>query len=345
MSRCLVFLALLALAAAAPAATDVPRLQDPPATPVPRIEDPLQTNVPRIQDPPRTNVPRIQDPPRTNVPRIEDPPRTNVPRIEDPPRTNVPRLTDADDDLLPVESRRQTPARPAATDPASKAGKRATAPIGAQFSYDLVVGFIGQVPGEPPITSYFFLDSRNGHFGMDRGGIESLGNASAVGEGGSFDFQVFTNAADHYVYLQSAEMGPVAMKAASGQDALGADLEVYFQATAFEEDFRRTGRVRNIGADLSGKPYVSVEYAGTSPETGTPVSLWLAEADFEVGFYGASYFGLGVIPLPKARQQRLVTRIEGDGVVFELSYVMRKAHRFSGAGYRDLSSLLPGMAR
>ena len=301
----------LALAAAAHAATDVPRLQDPPATP---------------------------------VPRIEDPPRTQVPRLEDPPRTHVPRLTDADDDLLPVESRQRSPAPPA-TDPATKAGKRATAPIGATFRYDLVLGFIGQVPGEPPITSYFFLDSRNGHFGMDRGGIESLGNASAVGEGGSFDFQVFTNAADHYVYLQSAEMGPVAMKAASGQDALGADLEVYFQATAFEEDFRRTGRVRNIGADLSGKPYVSVEYAGTSPETGTPVSLWLAEADFEVGFYGASYFGLGVIPLPKARQQRLVTRIEGDGVVFELSYVMRRSTQFSGARYRDLSALMPGLAR
>ncbi len=314
MTRYLPFLALLAFAAVAPAATDVPRLQDPPAT---------------------------------QVPRIEDPPRANVPRIEDPPRTNVPRLTDADDDLLPVESRQRppAPARPAANDPADKAGKRATAPLSATFSYDLVVGFIAQVPGEPLITSYFFLDSRNGHFGMDRGGIESMGNAPAAGEGGSFDFQVFTNAADHYLYLQSAEMGPVAMKAGSGQDALGADLEVYFQAVAFEEGFVKTGRVRNIGANLSGKPYVSAEYTGTHPETGTPVSLWLAEPDFEVGFYAASYYGLGVIPLPKAKQQRLVTRIEGDGAVFELSYVMRKAHRFSGAGYRDLSALMPVPAR
>lgn len=313
-ARLPLLLITLALAAAAHAATDVPRLQDPPATP---------------------------------VPRIEDPPRTQVPRIEDPPRTHVPRLTDADDDLLPVESRQRPPEPPAppATDPATKAGKRATAPIGATFRYDLVLGFIGQVPGEPPITSYFFLDSRNGHFGMDRGGLEGLGNAPAVGDGGSFDFQVFTNAADHYMYLQSGEMGPVAMKAGSGQDALGADLEVYFQATAFEEGFRKTGRKRGIGADLSGKPYASEEYTGTNPETGTPVSLWLARPDFEVGFYAASYYGLGVIPLPKARQQRLVTRIEGDGVVFELSYVMRRSTQFSGARYRDLSVLMPGLAR
>ncbi|MBW8366973.1 MAG: hypothetical protein K0M70_03840 [Arenimonas sp.] len=269
---------------------------------------------------------------------------TNVPRIEDPPRANVPRLTDADDDLLPVESRLGAPT-PKAIDPATKAGKGASAPITATFNYDLVIGFIGQVPDAGLITSFFHLDSRNGHFGMDRGGMESLGNAPATGEGGSFDFQVFTNAADHYMYLQSADMGPVSMKAASGQDALGADLEAYFQATAFEETFRKTGKVRNIGANLAGKPYRSAEYAGSNPETGTPLSVWLAVPDFDVGFYAATYYGLGVVPLPKARQQWLVTRMEGDGAVFELSYVMRKPKQFSGAGYRDLSGLMPGMAR
>lgn len=283
----------------------------------------------------------------TGVPCLQDPPATPVPRIEDPPRTHVPRLTDADDDLLPVKSRQwppaaPVPAAPAAADSANKAGKGASPPITGSFSYDLMLGFIGQVPGEPLITSYFFLDSRHGHIGMDRGAIETLGNASAAGEGAGFDFQVFTNAADHYLYLQSSDLGPVAIKAASGQDVLGADLEVYFQATTFEDSFRKTGRVRHIGADLSGKPYASEEFTGTNPETGAPVSLWLAKPDFAVGFYAASYFGLGVVPLPKARQQRLVTRMEGEGVVFELSYVMRKSKRFSGAGYRDMSTMLPG---
>ena len=40
-----------------------------------------------------------------------------------------------------------------------------------------------------------------------------------------------------------------------------------------------------------------------------------------------------------------MTRIEGDGVVFELSYVMRRSTQFSGARYRDLSALMPGLAR
>ena len=297
------------------------------------------TEVPRLEDPPRTQVPRIEDAPRANVPRIDDARPTNVPRIQDPPPTHVPRLSDADDDLLPVESRQRLP-EPVAIDPATKAGKGGSAPMGSTFTYDLVIGFIAQVPEEGVVTSYFFLDSRNGHFGMDRGGMESLGNAPAVGEGGSFDFLVFTNAADHYTYLRSAETGPVAIQAKGGQDALGADLEAFFQASAFEEDFRKTGRVRNIGSNLAGKPYVSQEYTGINPETGTPMTLWLAAPDFHVGFYAATYFGVGVIPLPKARQQWLVTRMEGDGAVFEISYVMRRNTTFSGAGYRDLGDLV-----
>ena len=47
--------------------------------------------------------------------------------------------------------------------------------------------------------------------------------------------------------------------------------------------------------------------------------------------------GLGIVPLPKAGVQKLVTRMEGAGATFELSYVMRRRQAFSGAGYKDMS--------
>ena len=100
--------------------------------------------------------------------------------------------------------------------------------------------------------------------------------------------------------------------------------------------------MRDIGSDLRGGKYRSTEYAGTNPETGKPLRIWLATPDFEVAFYAAAYMGTGVVALPKANVQRLVTRMEGEGAVFEISYVMRKSQRFSGAGYKDFSAVMAG---
>lgn len=312
----LVSLALTLAVAAAPAQERIPRLEDPPKTPVAPIEDaddllPVETGRKPAPPPPRTKVPRVDEP--APLPRQSSPGPAPTTEPTPPPRPDIGR----------------------------KAGG-GHASIGGSFRYDLVLGFIGGDADTGVITSYFYLDSKNGHFGMDRGGIESLGNASAVGEGGSFDFQVFTRAAEHYLYVTSTEMGRVAMKAGGAQDALGADLAAYFDGGYFESTFRRSGKTRNIGTGLSGQPYASEEYVGRSPDTGAPMSIWLARPDFEPGFYAATYFGLGIVPLPGANRQRLVTRVEGEGVMFELSYLKRASKAFSGAGYRDLSGLMPG---
>lgn len=291
----------------------------------------VQARVPLIEDPPPPRVPLIEDADDLLpvVPGRKPPPptrRTEVPRLDEPPPPDAGK-----------------PAPPAARANIGDKAGGGHVPIGGSFRYDLVLGFFGGGADTDLVTSYFYLDSKNGHFGMDRGAIESLGNAPASGEGGRFDFQVFTRAADHYLYVTSTEMGPVAMKASGGQDALGADLAAYLDGEHFESTFRRTGKTRDIGLGLSGQPYPSEEYVGNSPETGAPMSIWLARPDFEPGFYAATYFGLGIVPLPGANRQRLVTRIEGEGVVFELSYLKRADKAFSGAGYRDLSGLVPGM--
>ena len=280
--------------------------------------------------------------------------------LQDPPKPRVDPITDADSDLLPVKSRAGDPAddlldpypdKPGADEAADprppanvgdKAGKHPSPPINGSFAFDLVIGYIGQVPGAGMVQSYYLLDSRSGHIGMDRGAIESMGNMPAAGEGGSLDFQVMTNAGDHYSYMTSAEMGRVAMSVRSGESPLGRDLNAFFAGDWFENDFKPTGKVRDIGSDLRGGKYRSTEYAGTNPETGKPLRIWLATPDFEVAFYAAAYMGTGVVALPKANVQRLVTRMEGEGAVFEISYVMRKSQRFSGAGYKDFSAVMAG---
>ena len=280
--------------------------------------------------------------------------------LQDPPKPRVDPITDADSDLLPVKSRAGDPrddlldpypGKPGADEAADprppanvgdKAGKHPSPPINGSFAFDLVIGYIGQVPGAGMVQSYYLLDSRSGHIGMDRGAIESMGNMPAAGEGGSLDFQVMTNAGDHYSYMTSAEMGRVAMSVRSGESPLGRDLNAFMAGDWFENDFKPTGKVRDIGSDLRGGKYRSTEYAGTNPETGKPLRIWLATPDFEVAFYAAAYMGTGVVALPKANVQRLVTRMEGEGAVFEISYVMRKSQRFSGAGYKDFSAVMAG---
>ena len=280
--------------------------------------------------------------------------------LQDPPKPRVDPITDADSDLLPVKSRAGDPGddlldpypgKPGvdeAADPrppanvGDKAGKHPSPPINGSFAFDLVIGYIGQVPGAGMVQSYYLLDSRSGHIGMDRGAIESMGNMPAAGEGGSLDFQVMTNAGDHYSYMTSAEMGRVAMSVRSGESPLGRDLNAFMAGDWFENDFKPTGKVRDIGSDLRGGKYRSTEYAGTNPETGKPLRIWLATPDFEVAFYAAADMGTGVVALPKANVQRLVTRMEGEGAVFEISYVMRKSQRFSGAGYKDFSAVMAG---
>ena len=132
------------------------------------------------------------------------------------------------------------------------------------------------------------------------------------------------------------------MSVRSGESPLGRDLNAFMAGDWFENDFKPTGKVRDIGSDLRGGKYRSTEYAGTNPETGKPLRIWLATPDFEVAFYAAAYMGTGVVALPKANVQRLVTRMEGEGAVFEISYVMRKSQRFSGAGYKDFSAVMAG---
>lgn len=283
--------------------------------------------------------------------------------LQDPPKPKVDRITDADSDLLPATSRAGAPADDlldpypdrADADKAEdatpranvgdKAGKHPSPPITGSFAFDLVIGYIGQVPEAGMVQSYYLLDSRSGHIGMDRGAIESLGNMPAAGEGGSLDFQVMTNAGDQYSYMTSAEMGRVAMSARSGESPLGRDLNAYMAGDWFESDFKPTGKVRDIGSDLRGGKYRSKEYAGTNPENGKPLRIWLATPDFDVAFYAATYMGTGVVALPKANVQRLVTRMEGEGAVFEISYVMRKSQRFSATGYKDLSAVMAGYGK
>ena len=280
--------------------------------------------------------------------------------LQDPPKPKVDRITDADSDLLPVKSRAGDPAddlldtypQDADADQTGdagpranvgdKAGKHPSPQINGSFAFDLVIGYIGQVPGAGMLQSYYLLDSRSGHIGLDRGAVESMGNQPGTGEGGSLDFQIMTNAGDHYSYMTSAEMGRVAMSARSGESPLGRDLNAYIAGDWFERDFKPTGKVRDIGSDLRGGKYRSTEYSGTDPESGKPLRLWLATPDFDVAFYAASYMGTGVVALPKANVQRLVTRMEGEGAVFEISYVMRKSQRFSGAGYKDFSAVMAG---
>ena len=129
----------------------------------------------------------------------------------------------------------------------------------------------------------------------------------------------------------------------AGMGASGRDFEAFAAGDWFESSFKPTGKVRDIGMSLSNRGYRSAEYAGIEPESGTPMKLWLADPDFEVDFYAASYMGLGIVPLPKAGVQKLVTRMEGAGATFELSYVMRRRQAFSGAGYKDMSRYMPGM--
>lgn len=264
------------------------------------------------------------------------------------------------DELMPVNPRGQQddllPDRPGdakappadreadpVDDPARKADLGPGPSPTGRFDFDLVVGFNALAEGEGLLSSYFFYDSRAGHCGMDPGAVSALGDGSATGgPEGRFDFQVFTRQAGIFMYFTTTELGRLysAMPTGSG---LGADFESFVAGQAFEEDFKPTGRRRGIGLDVSGKPYDSVEYRGISPETGEPMSLWLAKPDFEVGFYASSCWGLGVVTLPDARQQRLVTRAESPGVVFELSYVQRQRNGFSGAGYRDMSALMGGL--
>lgn len=128
---------------------------------------------------------------------------------------------------------------------------------------------------------------------------------------------------------------PMALSARSGESPLDRDLNAYMAGDGFERDFKPTGKVRGIGSDLHGGKYRSTECAGSDPDSGKPLRIWLAKPDFEAGFHAAAYMGSGVVALPKANVQRLVTRMEGEGVVFEASYVMRKPQRFSGAGYKN----------
>lgn len=254
-----------------------------------------------------------------------------------------------DDDLLPVESRAgaptpRPPARPGpSADPAAKADLGPPPSPTGTFDFDLVVGFNALAAGEGLVTSYYFLDRQQGHCGMDPGAMRSLGTGAPTGDaGGRFDFQVFTRQAGIYTYMTSNEFGRFYLSMPTGA-GFAADFESFSDGQHFEEAFQPTGQRRGIGANLAGKPYDSVEYRGIDPETGDAMSLWLAVPDFEPGYYAATCWGLGVVTLPGAGQQRLVTRVEGQGAVYELSYVKREQNRFSGAGYRDVGALLPGM--
>lgn len=298
---------------------------------------------------------------------------TQVPILQDPPKPKVERLGAADDDLLPVKPKVGDPVddllpiepkgtpRDELLDPfaddgkpdlaerrrrlADKAGKHASPGINGSFAFDLVFGYQAMVPEAGLVQSYYLLDSRHGHVGMDRGAIESMANAPAAGDGATLDFQILTSVADHYSYMTTSEMGPVAMSVRSGESPIGRDFGAFEAGDWFEDSFKPTGKVRDIGRNLSNAPYRSVEYAGVDPESGTPLKVWLAAPDFEVDFYAVSYMGIGVVPLPKAGVQKLVTRMEGAGATFELSYVMRKRQSFSGTRYKDMSKMMETYTR
>ena len=308
-----------------------------------------------------------------------------VPRLQDPPKAKVDRLTDADSDLLPVKPKgagaddllpvepkgagkddllpvksKGTPKdelldpfaddnKPDAAERrrrlGSKAGKHPAPGINTNFSFDMVLGYQALVPGTGMVQSYYLLNSRQGHIGMDRGAIESMAQASAASDEASLDFQVITNTGNLYAYTTSSEMGRVAMTLHKEGGGLGRDFDALEGGDWFETTFKPTGKVRDIGRGLSNKPYRSVEYAGVDPNSGKPLKVWLANPDFEVDFYSVSYMGVGIVPLPKAGVQKLVTRMEGDRATFELSYVMRKQQTFSGAGYKDMSALMGAYGR
>ena len=282
-----------------------------------------------------------------------------VPILQDAPKPKVERITDADDDLLPVKSKgtpRDELLDPFADDDtqdaaerkrrlAAKAGKHASPGINSGFSFDLAIGYHALVPEAGLVQSYFLLDSRHGHVGMDRGALESMLYVPPTGEGAKLDFQVLTSAADIYTYMTTSEMGPLAMSVLSGESPIGRDFEAFAAGDWFEDSFKPTGNVRDIGRNLSNAPYRSVEYAGVDPESGTPLKVGLATPDFDVGFYAVSWMGLGIVPLPKAGVQKLVTRTEGAGATFELSYVMRKPQTFDGARYKDMSQIAEAYTR
>ena len=161
-----------------------------------------------------------------------------VPRLQDPPKAKVDRLTDADSDLLPVKPKgagaddllpvksKGTPKdelldpfaddnKPDAAERrrrlGSKAGKHPAPGINTNFSFDMVLGYQALVPGTGMVQSYYLLNSRQGHIGMDRGAIESMAQASAASDEASLDFQVITNTGNLYAYTTSSEMGRVAM--------------------------------------------------------------------------------------------------------------------------------------
>lgn len=269
----------------------------------------------------------------------------------------VPRLNAADDDLLDVESRagqdgllEPYPAtRPAADGrgAASRTGEAgatiASPSINASFAFDLAVGYVVHSPEAGLVNSYYLLDP-DGNIGLDPGALKGMAGGVPGGDGNTVDFQVLTNAADHYTYMTSADMGRIAMSVNSGQTASGREHEAMLDARRFARTMKPTGQVRDIGRNLSNQPYRSTEYAGIEPDTGQPVRLWLARPDFRTRFGAATYMGLGIVTLP-GEGQRLVTRMEGGGVVMELSYISRRSQRFSGAGYRDISSMMNAYGR
>ena len=208
-----------------------------------------------------------------------------------------------------------------------------------------MLGYHAQIPQAGLVQSYFLLDSRRGHIGQDRGAIQSMANLSTWGEDGTVDFMAMTNSGDIYSYITSREAGRVAMSATGSQGALGRDFDALAAGDWLETTFKPTGQVRGIGQSLSNRPYRSVEYAGIDPDSGTALKIWLADPDFDVDFYAATYMGVGIIPLPKAGVQKLITRMEGQGATFELSYVMRKRQSFSGAPYQDMSAVMKAYTR
>lgn len=268
--------------------------------------------------------------------------KPNVERIEDPPPTKVELLTDADDDLLPVKpagsgSTRPNPGKSTVKDPATKAGTPATIRLKDVFQFDLVVGYSALIPGESLITSYFFFDSKLGHCGLDKGAVSSMANAAAEADGNSLDFLLQSYQGGQYYFMTSADKGKLVMTMNTGNTSMNVDLDAWLNGNTFEETFRLTGQKRKIGKNLSGSSYMSEEYIGKSPIDGSLLRVWLADPDFNTGFYAATYMGLGIISLPRAKKQRLITRFEGSGAVWEISYLQRQRNQFSGAAYQPVN--------
>jgi septum formation inhibitor MinC len=268
--------------------------------------------------------------------------KPTIERIEDPAPTKVKLLTDADDDLLPVKSTGSGSTRPRSgkstvKDPATKAGNPATIRLKDVFQFDLVVGYSALIPGESLITSYFFLDSKQGHCGLDKGAVSSMANSPAEADGNSLDFLLHSYQGGQYYFMTSADKGKLVMTMNTGNTSMNVDMDAWLDGSSFEETFRLTGQKRKIGKNLSGSLYVSEEYIGKSPIDGSTLRIWMADPDFNTGFYAATYMGLGVISLPRAKKQRLITRIEGGGAVWEVSYLQRQRNQFSGAAYQPVN--------